>query len=184
MRPLRAALTTLLCAAGLVLFAPADPAAACSCAVGGRADSLRGASTVFFGALVERGRDKRWVEYTFEVDEVYKGSTTRVTRVWTGVSGSTCGLPGLSEGQEYLVFAFRPPKDERLFVGLCGGTTSARGAVAQVEALTGPGSPPDPGGVRSDDDEPGQPFIPYWAMGTIGLGAAALLLLLLRRSRG
>ena len=38
-----------------------------------------------------------------------------------------------------------------------------------------------PGGPAIRDDEP---FIPYWAMTVIGLGAVGLMVLALRRARG
>ncbi len=186
----RTALAALLLAAGLVLLAPPGPAVACSCAVLTPDEQVDIASTVFSGTLVERDERERQVVYGFEVDRVFKGSTTRTTRVRTGEEEAACGLPNLTEGEDYIVLA-APVREEsdQLFVSLCGGTRGIGGAgdTDRIEAVTGPGRAPDPGGPRTDDDEPADPFVPYWVMGGLAagvVGALAALLVRRRRSAG
>ena len=171
---------TLLAASALVLAAPAPPASACSCAVQSRGEHVANASAIFVGTLVDRSADERMVDYTFGVEEVFKGSVTSTTRVTTAADGAACGLPDLTEDDDYLVFAAR--EDDALMVSLCGGTVGVGPTpIEQVERVTGQGVAPEPSGPAIQDDEP---FIPYWAMAAIGLGAVGLMVLALRRARG
>ena len=184
---LRTAFAALLLAGGLVLLSPAAPAAACSCAVLTPDEQVDIASTVFAGTLVERDERGRQVVYGFEVDQVFKGSTTRTTRVRTGEEEASCGLPNLTEGEDYIVLAAPVrEEDDQLFASLCGGTRGIAGAgdTDRIQSLTGPGRAPDPGGPRIADDEPLAPFVPYWAMGAIAAGAVgAIATVLVRRRR-
>jgi hypothetical protein len=186
MAHLRAALATLLLAGGLVLFAPAGPAEACSCAQLTPEEHVDLASTVFTGTLVERHGSGRQVIYGFEVDEVLKGSATRTIRVRTAGEEASCGLPNLTEGKDYLVLAMPGgDDDDRLFVSLCGGTRGIGGAgdTDRVESVTGPGRTPDAGGPWIDGDDTEGPAVPYWGMAALAGGAVGLLGVVLARRR-
>ena len=181
MHPLRVVLATLFAASALVLAAPAPPASACSCVVQSRAEHVDNASALFVGTLAERDQDGQSVTYTFDVHEVFKGSVTRTTQVWTGAQESACGRPDLTKGEDFLVFANASGESDRLSISLCDGTVGVGPTpIEQVERLTGQGVAPEPGGPAIEDDEP---FIPYWAMAGIGAGLAGLLGLGLRRGR-
>ncbi len=175
----RAVLAVLLLAGALVLFSPVAPATACSCAPLTRADHVDIASAIFVGTLVEREEGDRTIAYAFEVEEVFKGSVTSTTRVTTAADGAACGLSDLTEGEDYLVFANAGREDKALMVSLCGGTIGdGPTPIEQVERLTGQGVAPEPGGPAIDDDEP---FILFWALAGVGLGAVGLMLVLWRR---
>ena len=182
----RVVLGTLLAASALVLAVPAPPASACSCATGTFEDHAEGGDVIFRGAVVDTSeQDNGMVTYTFDVDEVFQGGTGATTEIRSAKSGAACGLEYVEIGDDLLVFAY--PLDEprdALGSGLCGGTQDATPRVLrQIEAVTGPGQPPDPGSTRIDDDEAAQPFIPYRVMATIGFGAVGLLGLGLWRLR-
>jgi hypothetical protein len=179
MAPLRAAVATLLLGGGLVLFTPAGPAAACSCALVSLDERLRGPGLVFRGTVVDiSGPEDGSTTYTFAVEEVFKGRASATTEVR---SGTACGLERIGVGNDLVVFAYRDRNHpEELFSGLCSGTARATyNLVRNVEALTGAGHAPEAAGQRTEHDEPADPFIPYWAMVALAVGAVGLLALAL-----
>ena len=129
----------------LVLVAPAAPAQACSCAMLGTAQKVAGADVVVRGTITGSvdpggGNSGRLVTYDVAVAQVYKGSATARTSVRSPADGGSCGIE-VRQGQEYVVFSRRVGGELR--AELCGGTAPASGAlVADVERLTGPGTPP------------------------------------------
>jgi hypothetical protein len=151
-----------LLAAG-VLFAPAAPVWACSCA---RIDSLEFADTAFVGKAlsVDQGADESVV--VFEVDSALKGAAGDRVTLRTANSEASCGF-GFAVGRSYRVLA----KAGR--TTLCSGNTEVTPTPAVSSA---PGVPPDPEPSR------GAASKSRWAIGT-GVGLVVLGLLLIRRRR-
>lgn len=192
-------LTVPLAVAGLVL-GTAGPAAACSCVTADTAEFVRMAEVVFRGTLTGRdGPDEvgGWssstdpVVYTFEVAEVFEGEVAATAEVSSAVLGASCGLEGMEDGREYLVFAGHDDlfgkETDVLHANLCGGTGGAGDArVAEVEEITGPGRPPAgdpatptsaggaaPGTPVADPPPPAEAGLGMWIWGS-GLLAAVV----------
>jgi len=129
----------------LVVVTPAMPAHACSCAMLSSAQKVENADVVVRGTITglddPGGRDSgHLVTWEVAVAEVYRGTAAATTFVRSATDGAACGIE-VQEGREYLLFARRVGGDVR--AGLCDGTTPASAErVAEVEHLTGPGSPP------------------------------------------
>ncbi|MDQ2951304.1 MAG: hypothetical protein M3R54_03470 [Chloroflexota bacterium] len=112
--------------AGLVL--QASSTLACSCVAALPAQHLVRADVVFAGRLVGidgpapslRLSSTDSVDYRFEVNSVLKGAAPVNARVRSAVSGASCGLEGMREGERYTVFA--RAQGELLQSGLCDGT--------------------------------------------------------------
>ena len=144
----------------LVIVAPAAPAHACSCAMLSSAQKVENADVVVRGTIAglddPGGRDSgHLVTYEVAVAEVYRGAATATTFVRSAADGASCGIE-VQEGREYLLFARRVGGDLR--AGLCDGTTAASAElVAEVEHLTGPGSPPEGGAGATATTPPGTP---------------------------
>jgi len=195
MTVLRTVLAAIVAATGLVLAAPA-PAFACSCVAADAPQFVRWADVVVLGEVreitpppeSEQVGSADPVAYTVAADEVLKGDVGATVEVISARYGASCGLEGIEEGDDYVVFAAYQdiggePTDE-LWASLCGGTAPASDSyVAEVEAVTGPGHPPEPdespaavpesanstSAPKSTADSAG---IPVWAWAG---GAAALL---------
>ncbi|MDF1605043.1 hypothetical protein [Nocardioides sp. YIM 152315] len=150
----RLLLAGLLVPVGLGLVALTPTALyACSCAAAGPRQLVDHADAVFVGTLAEievppadgdavvSSTDP--VTYHFDVDRVLEGGVGATVDVASVRSGASCGLEGMREGREYVVFA--TTTGPALEAGLCGGTRPADAAfVAQVERRTGPARPPAP----------------------------------------
>ena len=163
---LRILFAALVAGAGLVLLTPTQ-AYACSC-VGGDAEQFtEWADVVFTGTAVDYAPPPEQpmmsssdpATYTFDVDTVFKGSAAPTTQVRSAWSGASCGLENIEVGTEYVVFA--APQSSRgrgngeLWANLCGGTARAsQNYVADVEAVTGPGEPPEPAVAEPAAAEP------------------------------
>lgn len=131
-------------------------------------------SLVMFGTITqtEAGSKARFVSYDVEVDRVFKGNVASEATVVTAAMSSTCGLPGLPEGEPLLFFA--NPEAAGLSVNSCGGTSEARaGNLKAVTAALGephqPTSSPD---ARSADDDDAS--LAPWLGGGALLAAAAV----------
>jgi hypothetical protein len=149
--------------AGLILlalfFAPvfltlqATPAWACSCIARIPLQHLASADVAFAGRLTRidgPGPSLSYssfdpVTYQFEVDTVLKGAVPLDARVRSVVSGTSCGLERMNEGERYTVFA--RTEGGMLLSGLCDGTHSggpdpALALVSGVFLAPMPGAPP------------------------------------------
>jgi hypothetical protein len=210
---LRALLAAVVAATGLVLAAPA-PAVACSCVTADPARLVRWADVVVVGELsgiaaaperdVISSTDP--VGYTIAVDRVLKGEAGGTVEVVSARFGASCGLEGLEVGRSYVVLAAHhdimgKPTDE-LWASLCGGTAPAsRSYIAELEAVTGPGRPPDPGeppagsgggtSAGATDSPPGDEAatraadVPVWAWAAgTALVLGGILLVTRRRMSG
>lgn len=144
----------------LVVVVPAAPAHACSCAMLSSAQKVENADVVVRGTITglddPGGLDSgHLVTWEVAVAEVYRGAAAATTFVRSASDGASCGIE-VQEGREYLLFARRVGGDLR--AGLCGGTTPASAAlVAEVEHLTGPGSPPQGGAAATAVTSTGTP---------------------------
>jgi hypothetical protein len=73
------------------------------------------------------------VEVTFEVTDVWKGELRSETRVYTAMSGASCGYEGFAAGQSYIVFAHG--LSDRLETGSCERTKPLSAAGEELAAL-------------------------------------------------
>lgn len=144
----------------LVVVVPAAPAHACSCAMLSSAQKVEDADVVVRGTITGLddpggGGSGHLVTWEVAVAEVYRGAAAATTFVRSASDGASCGIE-VQEGREYLLFARQVGGDLR--AGLCGGTTPASAAlVAEVEHLTGPGSPPQGGAGATAATSTGTP---------------------------
>ena len=134
-----------LVAVGFVLGASA-PAHACSCIARTEAQQVDTAEVVFRGVVTDKvlplGTPQSSldpVEYTFDVEQVFKGSATTPQRATSAVSSASCGVE-LEVGGRYLVFA--DSETGQLTLSLCGGTRPA--GPGEAPAGDPPAPPPDP----------------------------------------
>jgi hypothetical protein len=201
---LRNVIAALVAVAGLVLVAPA-PAFACSCVGGSAAQFVEWADVVVVGEVTgitpppqrEVMSSGDPATYDVAVDRVLAGKAGETVEVLSAVSGASCGLEGIEVGREYVIFAAyqdiggEPTKE--LWASLCGGTAPASGSfVADVEAVTGSGSPPEPapiaaGPASTDRSSAPSGGVPGWAWAGGGLAVAAVVagaLLARRRTSG
>ena len=191
MTALRLLLAALLGGVGLVTLVP-SPAMACSCVQAGTGEHVRWADAVFEATVTDidepplrrlmSSTDPR--TYHVEVQTVFEGEPA--TEVLSAMSGASCGLEGIAEGERYVFFA--TTEQDGLWASLCGGTARATGRlVRDVEAVTGPGTKPatDPSssaepvpvGDMTGDDPPAQSAVPLvlWLPPAVGLAVAAVL---------
>lgn len=187
---LRSLLAALVAATGLVLAAPA-PAFACSCAGGGATQFVKWADVVVVGEVTgitppperEVMSSGDPATYAVAVERVLAGQAGATVEVRSAVSGASCGLEGIEVGRDYVLFAsyqdIGGEPTEVLWANLCGGTAPASASfVAEVEAVTGAGSPPEPatGGPDpepADDSSTPSGGVPGWAWGGVVAAAVA-----------
>jgi len=146
------------------------PAHACSCAVQPVAERLAFYSHVVVGtvtALTDDGElsypDK---DAVFAVERYLKGSGAEEI-VADDPVGDDCGFFGeASVGQRYVLFLsnddlFGNSDDGALYTHLCAGNEIASDAlIAEVEAVTGSGVPPDDGEPVPDPSTPVEDVVP------------------------
>lgn len=189
MRRTAALLALGLLAALFVVWGPAGPAQACSCAEASTAVHFGGADAVFTGRLVDRSVDSGWptsssadrARHVFDVEVVLKGGAHRRQAVFSAADGAGCGLE-LDGTGPFVVFASH--SDDRLRADLCGGTTALTPELhAELAALSADGSGRLLPGSSPDTS--------WWTAprlvggGLLGLlGAAGLLFLRRRHRRG
>ena len=199
MNTFRLLLASLLAGVGLVVLGP-SPAMACSCVEADTRAHVRWADTVFEATVTDiddpplRGivssGDPR--TYHVDVETVFAGEPDDEVR--SAMSGASCGLEGLAEGERYVFFA-DATKDGQ-WASLCGGTAPATDRlVRDVEAVTGPGTTPSdetspspdpsPGGNLAGDDPPAQSAVPLlvWLPPAVGLAAVAAIVVAWRLRR-
>jgi hypothetical protein len=180
MKALRIPLAAVLTVCGLVLLAPAPPAAACSCAAGNPAAYVDWADAIFVGTLTGPPTDEAEgpvigsgdpVVYTFDVETVLEGAVGTTAEVESARHGASCGLEGLEVGARYVMFAQTGRRPEALSANLCGGSQLAKAnLIRRVEALTGSGETPaaNPTAAVTDDDvgpPPGNRTVGYVLVG-------------------
>lgn len=165
-------------------------AVACSCAQGGLEEHVEWATVVarvhvdevdrpaseFSGALVV---------YHVTASRLWKGEVPKRFSFVSAQHGASCGLEGVTEGQDLLLFALAgdgaPGRDaEALTANLCGGTTVAsEGLIAQLTGLVGEGTVP----VDTGEEPRNESAWPGWGMPAIvaAVVAAGAAVFLVRR---
>jgi protocatechuate 3,4-dioxygenase beta subunit len=131
----------IMAAITALLLLPA-PAKACSCIAPGPPCQAYGtAVAVFSGQVIEitpfdnqsgRGYGQRLVR--FAVSEAFRGVSGASAETITGRGGGDCGYP-FKVGESYLVYAYRPPNDDRLYAGICSRTGPLSEASEDLEYI-------------------------------------------------
>lgn len=186
MTTFRIALAGLLASVGLVLVTPVA-AYACSCAGATVPEHAASADAVFTGTLVDvRQPPFRLVQssgdpvtYTFEVDDVRKGDVRERTDVTSSQDGASCGLEGMHEGREYVVFA--SAGTDGLSASLCGGTTEL--SVPMMGELDNVATAHEPGPGELHADVPSSSPEESVIAGVAGLVAVLVGFVAVRRIR-
>ena len=196
----------------LATIAPAlavGPAYACSCAAPEAGRSVGVADVVVVGTVdrIDAPRDRPdggWsstdpVGFTVSAERYLKGAGGPVLTVNTARSGASCGaLEVLDEGERHVLLL---QADEGAYTtGLCDGNSTLLGTtrwgggdatdyLAEIEAITGEGTPPDPdiGPGRLLDIDGGRlsplTFAIPGLLGGLALVAGGALAIRRRRSR-
>lgn len=185
-RFLFALLGAVVGALAFVVLVPST-AFACSCAQISVADSVEHADLVVSGSIEDRDEGPFKVirssgdpvTYTVAVDEVLKGESGPVTKVESAAEGASCGLE-VEVGRSYVIFA--GAGDDGVYqANLCGGTREASPEfVADVVAITGPGTAPDESILPPSG---GPPVVAMAVGGALLAGAAVVAAVVLRRRR-
>lgn len=139
-------------AAGLIAVGVAVPASACSCAMRSTAELADAADLIVRGRVtaIDRtrvaGGSADPVLYTIAATAIWKGPTATTYTVATAASGASCGLEGIAEGDDIVLFARaadQPGADlaATWTTSLCSGTGPASSRLAEVQALLGRGRP-------------------------------------------
>lgn len=133
-----------LAAISAALAFAAPPALACSCVLQTKPVYAQQATLVFTGTVtrVDLRRTITFssmdpVEVVFDVETVYKGAPTEITRVFTVASDASCGYY-FEIGRRYTVFPWL--QEGKLQVGLCQGNVD--GPIDPQAYLLGSGYPP------------------------------------------
>ncbi len=166
-------LLVMMLACGMVVTVGSGPALACSCAMAQTPDYVDSSDTIVLGTLVDIDEPRGFVmsssdpaTYTVEVEAVFKGEAGRRVVFESAVSGASCGLEGMAVDRRYLFF-LQDGGDTRS-ASLCGGTAPASAALqAEVEAVTGPASPP-----TGEDDPLPAGDLTGWLLGAAAAGIA------------
>lgn len=147
-------------------------AVACSCVEMSTAEHVEEADVVarviveHVNMPVAGATDGQLASYTMRPTHVWKGDVISQFKVSSEPDGAACGLEGILEGQELVVFA--NVVEETFSANLCGGTAPASEAlVAEVSEAAGPGVAVD----ADPGDRPGE-----WVLPTLTAAAAVALI--------
>jgi protocatechuate 3,4-dioxygenase beta subunit len=124
-----------------LLLLPA-PAKACSCMDPGPPCQAYGAAAaVFSGQVIEITRFSSGAQPSygqrlvrFAISEAFRGVSGGSAETITGAGGGDCGYP-FKVGESYLVYAYRPPNDDRLYAGICSRTRPMSEASEDLEYI-------------------------------------------------
>lgn len=154
----------------LALLLGSGVAVGCSCAAQTTAEHVAEADVVA-RVVVERvsipetdANEDQMATYSMLPTYVWKGDVVSLFTVSSERDGASCGLEGISVGDDVVVFATR--NNDGLTANLCGGTAQASDVlVAELLDVAGPGEAVDavPG------DEPGAWIAPTVAA-LVGVG--------------
>lgn len=176
----------------LLMAAGAPAAMACSCADLSTAEAGKLADLVASGTVttVQRGPGSSSGErvfYTLAVDKSFKGEAWQTTTVTSAASGASCGVQGIDEGDDIVLFASESPGGWT--TTLCDGTAPASPALLQeVEKALGAGKAPqegtDPKAARAEGSGESAPRL--FGAAAIGFMVAAAVagVVLARQRRG
>jgi hypothetical protein len=150
---------------------------ACSCVGGDALVKLNRSNAVFTGKVIEVGGTSKFDfgrlrEYTFQVDQAWKGVTTNTVTIYSyDGSSASCGF-SFTKGETYLVYT-NEAQDGRLQTNLCNGNVMLSQAGEDLNLL-------GPATIRGEGltDSPqaakgGGPAMLLW----YGLIVAAIILL-------
>ncbi|CAM3954721.1 hypothetical protein COLU111180_16390 [Cohnella lubricantis] len=132
-------LMLLVVLSGIVSL-PNGKASACSCVGGDAKERLERASAVFVGQVVDRGGRESFEhgdlrEYTFRVEQAWKGVSGSPMTVYSYDNGeAACGYT-FKEGETYLVFSYSNEEGDQLQTNLCSGNVPISEAGADLELL-------------------------------------------------
>lgn len=171
-------------------------ASACSCAISSTEEKVGFADLVGEGTVIAVDAPSDVVSstdgtvFTIELDRIWKGEATSIVEVQSPTSSASCGLDGLSEGMEIVLFAghtdiMGTPTPDQWQANLCGGTGPVDEQVsAELDQLLGAARMPEPSTaapVESQAGVPGGALIPLALTG--GTSLLAGLFALLRQKR-
>jgi hypothetical protein len=167
-------LLALVLLTGMLVFAGAAPAPACSCADAGPRTLLR-MSSVAFAGVVEGRREADDQQVTeLAVDRVWAGAVRERTEVVHGTMDGSCGFAA-GDGERLVVYAERV--EGVLTTSLCS-VRSGQSTMDEAVAALGDGEPPTAGSLEASVES--GPTVPWRP---IGIGAAVLLLVAAMRLR-
>ena len=161
-----------LIAALLAMALSAPVAVACSCVERSTAEHVAEADLVarviveHVNMPVAESLEGQLAIYTMRPTYVWKGDVVSQFKVGSEPSGAGCGLEGIAEGRDVVLFA--NDTGEGWSANLCGGTAPASEAlVAELLEVAGPGVAPD----SDPGAKPGE-----WVWPTVAAAAAVLML--------
>jgi len=169
----------------LVVAAPgAAPSHACSCVDVPVDQLLADGDVVFIGTVLENPvAADDGAAFRVRTTSVYQGRVPETVQLTTGADEAACGLE-VSEGENWTFVT-----SDDFTVGSCDGSAPTEDLSAtDVEAVLGPGGPPDPGGVAppdaAEDQDRTAEVITRLFVGLVVVigGAGAVLLLLTLRA--
>lgn len=146
------------------LVMPSRPARACSCLPPPPPKvALAQSDAVFEGRPFATNVATNMAEYSFEVDQVWKGDLPARVTIKTATSAAACGRT-YQVGQSYIVYA-RRGSGKTLLDGLCSRTRTSAAAGEDLEQLgvgrevrpSRPRKSDDVGGDELDADVPTEP---------------------------
>ena len=181
----------VLVAGLLAALLGAGPAAACSCAdlsLEEQVDSADVVARVLVDRVEQPRVDGGRVVYHVSATRVWKGDVPMRFSFLSEQYGASCGLEGVLEGQDLLLFARGggeglPSQEPAVLTSsLCSGTEVATaGLVAQLTGLLGEGAVPVDGGDEQPGNETGLGWGWLLPAGVAVLAAIGLVLVLVRR---
>jgi len=181
----------LLVAVASVVLLGSSPAHACRCVFGDVGRQADRADAVFVGSF---GRGDRTVadgqiSFDVAVEEVYRGRVGPEVTVRAPYSSATCGLDGIPAGEPVAWFVRSAPGGEARS-DLCAGTTPLTPQLARrLERLAGPpghvGAEDSTGDRNEDTSGPSRGGPPWgtWTAVALSVGAAVVVIVILRRTR-
>ncbi len=140
--------TRLLPAVLLFLLFGAFPSPANACQCNPRqppCEAFPQASVVFIGRVIDSAEQKTDTDFNgvkrtydvgiirFEVEEVFKGTESRIIEIHSGTSGADCGY-WFTRGDRYLVYAYGAPP-ENLETNYCARTQPIKSATEDLQYL-------------------------------------------------
>ena len=170
---------------GVLPTRPVPGASACSCAMTSLQDRVDDADVVLRGVVTAVDHPWwRWssatpMTYTVAVTHVWRGGDEGSVTATTAGEEASCGLPGLTEGQDVIIAG--RAEHGAVAIGLCGasGTATPERVAAVIEVL-GEGNPVTPETGRPG---PSTPVLVGVGAGIVLLGVGVVVVVRRRRSR-
>jgi hypothetical protein len=112
---------------------------ACSCVASNSAEKLARSDAVFLGRVIDVGGTRnreigKVREYTFTVDQAWKGQLTKTTTIFSNDgAGASCGFK-FKNNESYLVYSFKGDSGD-LETNLCTGNLEYQQAKSELSSL-------------------------------------------------